>query len=135
LVYLATRYDDSRRWYPPEPAVAAEIQRWLSVAAGQLAYGPAAARRIAILGQDIDPSAARAIAQQLFAVMEAHLTRRRFLAADHATIADVALYSYTLCAPEGGLSLEPYPAIRAWLERVESLDGFVPMQRTVVPTR
>jgi glutathione S-transferase len=47
-----------------------------------------------------------------------------FLAADHPTIADLACYSYVAAAPEGGISLEPFPAIRAWLKRVEALPGF-----------
>jgi glutathione S-transferase len=42
----------------------------------------------------------------------------------------VALYAYTAHAPEGGVNLEPYPHIRAWLARIEALPGFVPMQRT-----
>ena len=46
------------------------------------------------------------------------------------SIADVAIYTYTAHAPEGNVSLEPYPNLRAWLKRVEGLDGFVPMQPT-----
>jgi glutathione S-transferase len=46
------------------------------------------------------------------------------------TIADVAMYTYTAHAPEGGLSLESYGNIRAWLARVEALPGFVPMLRS-----
>mgnify|MGYP002653329791 CR=1 FL=1 len=46
------------------------------------------------------------------------------------TIADVAHYSYTAHAPEGGVSLEPYPNIRAWLARIEALPGFVPFPQT-----
>ena len=44
LVYLALSYDAQRRWLPIAPAAQAEMQRWLSVAAGLLAFGPAAAR-------------------------------------------------------------------------------------------
>jgi glutathione S-transferase len=127
LVYLALTYDPSRRWYPAEPAAAAEVQRWLSVAAGQLASGPAAARLVTLFRLPLDHERAKAIAGQLFAVLEAHLASRPFLAGSEATIADVALYAYTARAPEGGVSLAAYPSLRAWLSRIEALPGFVPM--------
>ena len=113
LIYLAHRHDPEGRWLPRDAAGAAEVQRWLSAAAGPLAHGPAAAR-----------------AARLFAVMEGHLTDRRFLVGDRATLADVAMYSYTARAPEGELDLAPYPHLRAWLERVEALPGFSPMPAT-----
>ena len=60
-------------------------------------------------------------------VMENQLSTREFLTGDHYTIADIALYAYTHKADEGGFSLDDYPAIRAWLERVEMRPGYVPM--------
>jgi glutathione S-transferase len=51
-------------------------------------------------------------------VMEGHLTRHSFFVEARYTIADIALYAYTHVAEEGGLALEPYPAVRAWLKRV-----------------
>jgi glutathione S-transferase len=59
--------------------------------------------------------------------MERHLTDRPFLVADRYTIADIALYAYTHVAPEGGFELEPYPAIGAWLRRVATEPGHVPI--------
>ena len=50
-----------------------------------------------------------------------------YLTGETPTIADVAMYTYTVLAPEGELSLEPYGNIRAWLARIEALPGFVPM--------
>ncbi len=50
--------------------------------------------------------------------MEGHLAGRAFFVGDAYSIADIALYAYTHVAPEGGVSLQPYPAIRAWLARV-----------------
>jgi glutathione S-transferase len=47
LVYLAKKYDNGA-WLPEEPAAAARVQRWLSVAAGPLAFGPAAARLVGV---------------------------------------------------------------------------------------
>jgi glutathione S-transferase len=129
LVYLALRYDASGRWYPREPAKAAEVQRWLSVAAGQLSAGPSAARRATVFAKKVDERAQQ-LSNELFAVMESHLAGRKFFAADEPTIADLALYTYTAHAPEGGVSLDPYPSIRSWLARIEALPGFVPMRRT-----
>jgi glutathione S-transferase len=132
LVYLASTYDERRRWWPQSGQAQAAVQRWLSVAAGPLASGPAAAR-VAVLFQRPQNPQCVVTARQLFGVMDAHLSGQGWLAADHATIADVATYSYTAHAPEGGISLEPWPQIRAWLERVEALPGFVGMQRSPLP--
>jgi glutathione S-transferase len=130
LAYLAGRYDASGQWLPRDPLAAARVQQWLSVAAGPLAFGPAAARLVTVFGAKLDHDRAKAIAAQLYAVLDPHLAPRRFLVGDAPTIADVALYSYTAHAPEGGVSLEAYPHVRAWLARIEALPGFVPMQRT-----
>jgi glutathione S-transferase len=59
--------------------------------------------------------------------MEGHLEGRRFLVDEALTLADVALYAYTHVAPEGGFDLEPYPAVRAWLDRVAAEPGHVPI--------
>jgi glutathione S-transferase len=60
--------------------------------------------------------------------MEGHLAEgRSFLVGERYTIADIALYAYTHVAPEGGFDLEPYPAVRAWLERVATQPGHVAM--------
>ena len=132
LVYLALTCDPERRWLPVDARVQAQIQRWLSVAAGQLASGPAAARVSAVFGRPSNPQHA-ATARQLFDVMEGHLADRDWLAADHATIADVALYTYTAHAPEGGIALGPWPRLGAWVARVEALPRFVGMKRSPVP--
>lgn len=130
LVYLASKYDDSGRWLPREPLAAANVQRWLSAAAGKIAYGPAAARLVTVFNAPRDHEAAKHIAARLFDVMEQELQGRRWLAGEHATIADVAGYSYIAHAPEGGVSLKPYPNIRAWLDKVRTLPGFVAMPAT-----
>jgi glutathione S-transferase len=61
------------------------------------------------------------------AVMEAHLARRPFLVGERCSIADLALYAYTHVADEGGFDLLPYPAVRAWLERLAAEPGHVPI--------
>lgn len=133
LVYLARRYDAGGGWLPTEPVAAAQVQRWLSVAAGELKYGPATARMVALWGMPGDPVQAKEIAGRLLPFLDEHVNGRAFLAADHPTIADLAIYSYVARAPEGGIPLEPFPHIRAWLGRVEALPGFKPMPRSPIP--
>lgn len=131
LVYLASNYDHERRWYPADPAGAAAVQRWLSVAAGPLLMGPAFARLVGIFNAKHDLDRTHAVAKNLFAVMESELDRQGgYLVADHPTIADIALYTYTAHADEGHLDLAAYPSIRRWLAAIEALPGFVPMART-----
>jgi glutathione S-transferase len=57
--------------------------------------------------------------------MEGHLDGREFLVGDRYTIADISLYAYTHVAPEGGFTLEPYPAVREWLARVAAQPGHI----------
>ena len=132
LVYLALQYDADRRWLPADVRMQAEVQRWLGVSAGPLVRGPAVARWQRLTGQS-DGSAFHAMGVQLFERLERHLQARTWLVGDAPTIADVAMYSYTVRAPEGGLTLEPYPQLRAWLQRIEALPGFVPMPETTAP--
>ena len=58
-------------------------------------------------------------------VMERHLGDREFFVGENPTIADVALYAYPRLCPEGGYDLEDFPAVRAWLERITTLPGYV----------
>jgi glutathione S-transferase len=68
-----------------------------------------------------------AAGHKALAAMERHLDGRQVLVGERLTLADIALYAYTHVAEEGGFDLEPYPAIRAWLERVASEPGHVPI--------
>jgi glutathione S-transferase len=129
LVYLAKKYGDET-WLPTDPAGAALVQRFLSMASGEVFRGPCSARLITVFGMPLDYAASRQAATQLFEVLEAYLEGRDWLAAEHRTIADVACYSYIAHAPEGGVSLESYSNIRRWLANVESLPGFVAMPST-----
>jgi len=112
--------------------VTAEVQRWFSVAAGPLVEGPARARTAAVFGRDVDTTPNRALARQLFATMNDHLVAREspFLVGVRPTVADIALYAYVAHAPEGGVSLEPFPAIQRWIRAVEAMPHFIPMEAT-----
>lgn len=126
LVYLALRYDDGR-WLPRDAVGAAAVQRWLSVAAGEIAFGPGHARLGMVFGFPVQIDDARQRAVRLFEVMEPLLAARDYLASTGPTIADIAGYSYIARAEEGGISLAPYAALQRWLRRIEALPGFVPM--------
>ena len=58
-------------------------------------------------------------------VMEGHLARNRFFAANRYTIADIALYSYTHMAHQFEYDLSRFPAVRAWLDRVAAQPNHV----------
>lgn len=133
LIYLVGKYEAGDAWLPTDPVKAAEVQRWLSVAAGEVAYGPCAARLVTVFGAGLDWENAKKIAGNLFKVMDGVLADRKFLAGETITLADVAGYSYIAHAPEGGVSLEPYPNIRAWLERIEAQPRFVSMATSPIP--
>ena len=133
LVYLATRYDSTGHWLPRDAVAAARVQQWLSVAAGQLAYGPSMARFAVLFDGRLDLDRAQAIGRQLYDVLDGYLADRHYLFGDTPTIADIAIYSYTAHAPEGGVSLDPYGPVRAWLARIEALRGFVPMRSSATP--
>jgi glutathione S-transferase len=60
-------------------------------------------------------------------VLELGLDGREFLVADRFTLADIALYAYTHVAPEGGVSLDAYPNIRAWMARVAAQPRHAPI--------
>lgn len=133
LTYLVQTYAKDSGWMPEDAKDAAEVQRWLTVAADNIYAGPCAARLVKVFGTGHDHAAAVAKAHDLFKVMEAHLAGRDWLATETITIADVAGYSYIAHAPEGGVDLAPYPNVRAWLARVEAQPNFVAMAASPIP--
>ena len=131
LVYLASTYGKGQ-WLPSDPVGQARVQRWLSAAAGQLHAGPAAARLALVFGAQVDTDTAISRSHALLQLVEQQLHQSRFLASEQPSIADVAFYTYVAHAPEGNVSLDDYPQVRAWLASIEALPGFVGMPRTAV---
>jgi len=127
LFYLA----DGTRFLPDERFARAEVLQWMFFE--QYSHEPyiAVARFWRhFLDRPVDDERMDR-GRQALGVMERHLARRRFFVGERYGIADVALYAYTHVADEGGFDLEPHPSVRAWLERVASEPGHVPItQRT-----
>jgi glutathione S-transferase len=128
LVYLAKRYAPGTQWLPEDPEGAARVQRWLSLAAGEIAYGPALSR-IQARFRDVGmpQQLMNSLAGKALGFMDSELAARDFLAGPAPTLADVACYAYVAHAPEGGILLDAYPHVRAWIARVEALPRFISM--------
>ena len=133
LVYLAKTYAPNSHWLPDKPLAAAQIQRWLSIAAGELKYGFAISRAILQFGYSDDLGQAHEISYQLLDFMDKHLSDRLWLATDQVSIADIACYSYSAHVSEGGVSLAPYKHVRRWIEQFEALPKFKAMAKLPEP--
>jgi glutathione S-transferase len=129
LVYLAA----ATPWWPADRLARARTLQWLFFE--QYSHEPAIAVRRFILHHLPEGSPRRAELPALLArghaalaVLEHGLAGRDWLVGDRETVADLALFAYTHCAAEGGFDLAPYKSIRAWLERVASRPGHVPIE-------
>lgn len=128
LTYLARKFDATNTWLPTDAVGQAQVQEWLSTAVNEIMQGPFVVRAIKMFGMPADAQAVTAKTDALFTdLFEPHLTGRDWLVGDHATLADIACYSYIARVTDGDYSLEAYPAITAWLARVEGIKGFAPM--------
>ncbi len=128
LCFLA----DGSRYFPAERWARAKVLEWLFFE--QYSHEPSIATvrfwvHIQKRGEELKTRIAEAMPRgyAALAVMERQLAQTAFLAGEHYTIADIALYAYTHVADEGGFDLAPYPALRGWLGRVALTPGFVPM--------
>lgn len=126
LIYIARKWG-GERWLPNDPVGLAHVAEWLMTAENEIAQGPADARVIVKFGRDLDLGLARTKATRILGLLEARLSRQPWLAAERPTIADVACMPYVALGHEGGVKLDDYPAIRAWIGRIKALPGFVGM--------
>jgi glutathione S-transferase len=134
LVYLAKKFG-STDWLPEDARGAAQVQRWLSVAAGEVAYGLSAARLITLFGAQLNADEAIRRSHDILKLIDQELKGRFWIASSLPTIADVALYSYVAAAPEGNVDVSGYANINAWLKRVEALPGFLAFPQNAVGLR
>ncbi len=126
LVYIARKWG-GETWFPTDAAEMARVCEWLMVAANEIARGPNDARLHDKFGYDLDLGVARAKSARILGLMDAHLARTPWLALDRPTIADIACMPYVAIGHEGGVTLENYPAVAAWVQRIKSLPGFITM--------
>lgn len=126
LVYLARRYG-SEQWLPVDALGEARVMQWLAVSENELLTGLARARAARRFNRPFDPEQCRSDSEQGVGTLELRLQEAEWLAADYPTIADIACYPYVNLAEEAEFSLQPYPAVRAWLKRIETLPGWEPM--------
>jgi len=131
LVYLV-RLSGARDWLGEGTAAsAAEVQGWLAFSA-RLGASLGMARLHDMLHYPADIDAVRAAGQHCLRELEAALTEarlhgRRFLVGDIPTIADIACFPNVALAPDGGVGLEDYPAIRLWMRAIRSFERFIEM--------
>jgi glutathione S-transferase len=124
-------FADGSPYLPDDPYERAQVLQWMFFE--QYKHEPAIAVVRFWVGYAQAPPPAAAIearredGRAALSAMERHLRDRAYLVAGRFTIADIALYAYTHVAPEGGYDLEPYPAVRAWLNRVAAQPGVVPI--------
>ena len=71
----------------------------------------------------------RSAGEAALKLMDEHLAGRDWFVGDGLTLADIALYAYTHVAEEGGFDLADYPNVQAWLGRVASVPGYIPIDR------
>ena len=125
-------FADRTGYLPDDPYERAQVLQWMFFEQYKHEPGIAVVRFWVAYSED-PPSAAeiearRAVGRAALEAMERHLGGdREYFVGERFTIADIALYAYTHVAPEGGFDLEPYPAVRRWLERVSAQPGVVPI--------
>ena len=119
LWYLA----DGSAFLPSEPVRRAQVLQWMFFE--QYSHEPyVATPRYILRHLPVDSPRRAELPKRLeqgraaLKVMETHLEGRPFLVGGHYSVADIALYAYTHVAHEAQLDLDPYPKVRAWLERV-----------------
>lgn len=118
---------------PQDPYERALVYQWLFFE--QYSHEPYIAVRRALMvyperSRDATPerlASTLAGGEKALAVMETQLEKTPFIAGDTYTVADIALYAYTHEAHRGGFDMQRYPAVSAWLERVASDKGHVPI--------
>jgi len=131
LCYLARAYGGANadQWLPTEPGSLAAVVRWLSFAANEIQNGPTMARAIKLLGWAMDYDQAVSQSYRVLRILDDHLGKTNWLAADHATIADIAGYPYIFLAAEGGIDTMSFNNVMRWMRQLEALAGFWPMPR------
>jgi glutathione S-transferase len=133
LTYLAEGTD----LLPDDPVERAQVMRWLFYEQAEIvpSIGSLRVRLAAAVLLPDHPAAQRmrAAGARCLEVLESHLTERTFLVGERYTIADLGVYAYVHVAGDATLDLADYPAVSAWIARVEATPGFVGDLRPIPP--
>lgn len=124
LVYLARKYGPD--WFPLDAPAAAQVTRWLAFAAFPIATSLQPARLFHLIGEKHDIEVLNARCARVLGVLDGHLADRAWLVGE-PTIADLACFPYVALCGDARLSLDPTPNVKAWVERVKALPGYVAM--------
>jgi glutathione S-transferase len=125
-------FAEGTRYVPDDPYERAQVLQWMffeqydlepsiAVVRFWVAYSGRAAEFADRLPERMEAG------ERVLGALERHLDGRRYVVGGSFSLADIALYGYTHVAEEGGFTLEPYPAVRTWLERVAAEPGHVPI--------
>ena len=126
LVYLGRKYAGNQ-WWPDGAAQQGEVMQWLSTAANEIFNGPNAARLVDKFGYALNKERTIEVSNHILPLIEKHLQNNEWLALGRPTIADLAVFPYIALGWEGGVTLEQYPAIQAWIGRIKELPGYIGM--------
>ena len=136
---ILAHFAEATPWLPPAGLERTRVMEWLffeqyshepyiAVARNLLGYLKVADRFPERMAQ------CRERGGQALAVMERRLAAHDWLAGDHPTIADLALFAYTHVADAGGFDLTATPGVAAWVARVAALPGIETLPRAVAIT-
>ena len=137
LVYLASRYDPQRRWYPDDARTRGRIALWLATA-DELTRTVSAARQHLAFGHPADLAGCQAGGGEVLRRLDDELAQNLahgepWLAGSHPTIADIACFPYAALAGEAGIDLIGFAALGEWIARLRHLEGFIPMPGILDP--
>lgn len=133
LVYLARQYG-GEVWLPLEAEPLSRIVRWLSTTAGEIRQGPESARLYHLFkATSINLERANQKSDFILSQLNEHLRDRPWLELERPTIADIAAFPYIALAPDVQISLDAYPHVLAWIDRIKKLPGFVGMAGIAEP--
>ncbi len=126
LVYLARKLG-REDLLPLDPPGMAEVTQWLALAQNEILYGLARSRAVLRFKRPWNLAETQAAGRTALAVLDQRLAAHPWLALDRLTLADIACYPYAALAPEGGIELDPYRAVQAWIDRIAALPGHPPL--------
>ena len=130
LVYIARKYGSKHNrnnWYPENATELAHITQWLTVANNDIFHTLGKARSMIKFGHEGDLVLLQKQGVNVLQWINKHLSNKQWLATDKPSIADIACYPYIALCEEGDISLDVYPEIHNWFERIQQLNGYTNM--------